>query len=134
MDCIFCKIIADEIPSAKIYEDADTLAFLDIRPINSGHALVIPKKHFRNILDIPTELWSKVAETARLVAIAVKKATNADGVNMSSSHEPAAGQEVFHLHLHVIPRFDNDGLSHWPQKSYAPGEAAEVAEKIKNAF
>ncbi len=133
-DCVFCKIVSGEIPSTKIYEDENTLAFLDIRPVNPGHTLVIPKEHYRNILDIPEDEWEHVAKTARIVARAVKAGAGAEGVNVSSSHEPSAGQEVFHLHLHIIPRFSSDGLKHWPQGAYKEGEAQMVAEKIKNAL
>ena len=133
-DCIFCKIVTGEIPSTKVYEDADTLAFLDIRPVNPGHTLVIPKAHYRNILDIPEDVFLHVARTLRKVAPAVKAGVGAEGVNVSSSHEPIAGQEVFHLHFHVIPRFPGDGLAHWPHKEYAEGEARAVAEKIRRAL
>jgi histidine triad (HIT) family protein len=114
-----------------VYEDTDTLAFLDIRPVNRGHTLVIPKAHFRNILDVPEEVFLNVARTLRKVAPAVKEGVGAEGVNVSSSHEPSAGQEVFHLHFHVIPRFAADGLKHWPHGAYAEGEADAVAQKIK---
>ncbi len=133
-DCIFCKIVTGDIPSSNVYEDDDTLAFLDIRPVNPGHTLVIPKAHYRNVLDIPEETFLDVARTVKKVARAVKEGTGADGVNISSSHEPAAGQEVFHLHFHIIPRFAGDGLTHWPHKEYADGEAKEVAEKIRKAL
>lgn len=133
-DCIFCKIVAGEIPSTKIYEDTDTLAFLDIRPVNPGHTLVIPKAHYRNVLDVPEDVWEKVAKTARVVAKAVRTGTGAEGVNVSSSHEPSAGQEVFHLHLHIIPRFSSDGLTHWPRGAYADGESKKVTESIKNSL
>lgn len=130
-DCIFCKIVAGEIPSHKVYEDEETLAFLDIRPVNHGHTLVIPKAHFRNILDIPESAWEAVSRTVRKVSIAAKEATGADGINVRSSHEPAAGQEVLHLHTHIIPRFSSDGLKHWPSKSYAEGDATNTADAIK---
>ena len=117
-----------------MYEDNDTLAFLDIRPVNPGHTLVIPKEHFRNVLDVPDSVFAKVAVAAQKVARAVKSGMQADGVNVSSSHEPAAGQEVFHLHLHIIPRFESDGLKHWPHKEYGPDEPARVAEHIRAAI
>ena len=81
--CIFCKIITSEIPSTKVYEDDSTLAFLDIRPVNLGHTLVIPKEHYRNILDVPSDVWSQVSENARKVGISIKNALGADGVNIS---------------------------------------------------
>jgi histidine triad (HIT) family protein len=115
-----------------VYEDDETLAFLDIRPVNPGHTLVIPKAHYRNILDIPEDVFLNVARTLRRVAPAVKEGVGAEGVNVSSSHEPEAGQEVFHLHFHVIPRFAADGLTHWPHGSYSEGEADAVAKKIRD--
>lgn len=133
-DCIFCKIVAGDIPSTKVYEDDTTLAFLDIRPVNHGHTLVIPKAHYRNILDIPEDVFLDVARTIKKVAPAVKIGAGAEGVNVSSSHEPAAGQEVFHLHFHIIPRFAGDGLRHWPQGSYSEGEADTISEKIKKSL
>jgi histidine triad (HIT) family protein len=133
-DCIFCKIVAGEIPSEKVYEDAETIAFLDIRPVNPGHTLVIPKAHYRNMLDVPSGLWSQVTETARKVGIALKEAVGADGINISSSHEPAAGQEVFHLHLHIIPRLSGDGLKHWPQQSYGEGDMKKTGDAIRRSI
>ena len=133
-DCIFCKIVAGDIPSTKIYEDDASLAFLDIRPVNPGHTLVIPKAHYRNILDIPEEIFADVARTIKKVAPAVKAGSGASGVNVSSSHEPSAGQEVFHLHVHIIPRFEGDDLTYWPHGSYTEGESATIAEKIKRAL
>ncbi len=130
--CIFCKIIAGQIPSTKIYEDEHTLAFLDIRPVNPGHTLVIPKAHYRNIFDVPGGVWEHVAKTARIVASAVRAGAGAEGVNVSSSHEPSAGQEVLHLHLHIIPRFASDGLKHWPQGEYKADEVRTMAEKIRS--
>ena len=134
MDCIFCKIVAGDIPSTKVYEDDASLAFLDIRPVHRGHTLVIPKAHYRNILDIPEEIFADVARTIKKVAPAVKAGSNASGVNVSSSHEPSAGQEVFHLHVHIIPRFEGDDLTYWPHGSYTEGESATIAEKIKRAL
>ncbi len=134
IDCVFCKIVAGDIPANKVYEDAETFAFLDIRPVNKGHTLVIPKNHYRNILDIPENAFLDVARTIKKVAPAVKAGSSAEGVNVSSSHEAAAGQEVFHLHFHIIPRFIGDNFKHWPQGSYAEGEAVTVAEKIRAAL
>ncbi|MDD5318248.1 MAG: HIT domain-containing protein [Candidatus Pacebacteria bacterium] len=130
-DCLFCKIIEGSISSYKVYEDADTYAFLDINPNNHGHTLVVPKDHFENIYGTPDETLCRTMITARKVAIAVKNALNADGVNININNETAAGQIIFHTHIHIIPRFNNDGFKHWAQKSYLPGEAESVLEKIK---
>lgn len=107
-NCIFCKIVKGEIKSQKVYEDEETLAFLDINPVNKGHVLVIPKEHYENIFDIPREKLNKVMEIVQKVAIAQKK-IGADGVNIVSNNGKAAEQHVFHLHIHVIPRYYNDG-------------------------
>ncbi|MBI5469779.1 HIT family protein [Candidatus Kaiserbacteria bacterium] len=133
-DCIFCKIVKGEIPSFKVYEDADTLAFLDINPIHPGHTLVIPKEHAENIFEISSENWAKVQETVRKVAGAVEKSLGADGVNMLMNNREHAGQIVDHAHVHLIPRFKGDGLNKWPHKEYKKGEATAIAEKITAAL
>ena len=131
LDDIFLKIIAGEIPAHKVYEDEYTYAFLDATPNNPGHTLVIPKERYKDIYEIPEEVLSHVMNTVKKVAIAVKKATNADGINIGMNNEPAAGQLVFHAHIHVIPRFKDDGLKHWGKKEYKEGEAEKVAESIR---
>ena len=133
-DCIFCKIVSGEIPSEKVYEDEETLAFLDIRPVNKGHTLVIPKKHCGNVFDMPEEAWLSMMRTAQKIAPAIKKAVGAVGMNINTNNERAAGQLVFHAHAHLIPRFENDGYKLWPQHPYPEGEAKEVAEKIKTSL
>ena len=133
-DCIFCRIVSGELPSYKVYETADVLAFLDIRPVNAGHTLVIPKKHSHNIFDIAPEDWTTVAEAARRVAIAIEKGLAADGVNIAMNNREHAGQVVDHPHIHVIPRFKGDGLKLMPQRNYAEGEAEPVAEKLRTAL
>ena len=130
-DDIFLKIIAGEIPAHKVYEDEYTYAFLDATPNNPGHTLVIPKERYKDIYEIPEEVLSHVMNTVKKVAIAVKKATNADGINIGMNNEPAAGQLVFHAHIHVIPRFKDDGLKHWGRKEYKEGEAEKVAGSIR---
>jgi histidine triad (HIT) family protein len=129
--CIFCKIVKGELPSFKIYEDDATLAFLDIRPVNPGHALVVSKQHSANIFDVPKKAWSEVAETVRIVASGVEKATGADGVNINMNNREHAGQIVDHLHMHIIPRFKGDGFKLWPQTPYKDGEAEKMQQKIK---
>jgi histidine triad (HIT) family protein len=130
-DCLFCKIVAGEIPSFNVYEDGNTFAFLDINPVNAGHTLVVPKRHSQNIFDIPPEDWMAVSETARSVAIALESALNADGVNLMMNNRENAGQVIDHPHVHVIPRFQGDGLRHWPQHKYKKGEAEETLAKIR---
>lgn len=133
-DCIFCKIIAGEIPSTKIYEDDFSYAFLDISPVNKGHTLVVPKKHCVNLMDIPDDDLGELMIAAKKVAIAVKEGMECDGISLAMSNEKAAGQEVFHAHVHIMPRFSSDGLKHWPHKSYDPGEMEKISEKIKEKF
>ena len=133
-DCIFCKIIAGDLPSYKVYEDDVTVAFLDIHPVNAGHTLVVPKKHSHNIFDIAPDDWRAVAETGRKVAIAIEKGLNADGVNLAMNNREHAGQVVPHPHLHVIPRFKGDGLKLMPQRQYREHEADETLQKIRGAL
>lgn len=131
-DTVFSKIIRREIPAHIVYEDDATLAFLDISPVNKGHTLVIPKKPVRNIFDADDATLARVMSTIRRIAPAVQKATGADGINIHSNHEAAAGQEVFHLHFHVIPRFEGDGhTSSWSHATYMSDEAETVAQKIQ---
>lgn len=129
-DCLFCKIIKGEIPSNKIYENDKVLAFLDIGPVNKGHALVIPKKHAVNIFDIEENDLNAVSEVVRKIAPAIKQAVNADGLTITSSNGQAAGQVVMHSHIHIIPRFKDDGLKLWPQGKYEEGEDKDIKQKI----
>ena len=133
-DCLFCKIVAGEIPATKVYEDKNTLAFLDINPVNPGHTLIIPKKHSRNIFDIEKEDLVNVTNNIQKIAKAIKKGLNPDGINIISNNEPAAGQVIFHTHTHIVPRFTGDGFKHWQGTPYKNNETEEVAEKIKEAL
>lgn len=134
MSCIFCKIIKGELPSNKIYENDKILAFLDIGPVNKGHTLVIPKEHYETIYDVPEELLKEMIVIVKKITIAVKKAVNADGINLGQSNETAAGQAVPHLHFHIMPRLKDDGFHHWPQGTYKDGEMKEYMEKIKSCL
>lgn len=130
--CIFCKIIDGSIPSSTVYEDNDFKAILDIEPANKGHVIILAKKHVENIFEIEDELAQKVFPVAAKVAKAVKKTLNCDGINILQNNGEAAGQTQFHLHVHVIPRYDNDKeLLTWDKKIYSDGEAADIAAKIK---
>ena len=133
-DCIFCKIIKGELPSFKVYEDGRTIAFLDIHPVNAGHTLVVPKAHATNIFDISKEDWTAVAETVRVLSIAIEKGVEADGINIAMNNREHAGQVVDHPHVHIIPRFKGDGLKLMPQRTYKEDEAEETAEKIREAL
>jgi len=132
-NCIFCKIIAGQIPSCKIYEDDDTLAFMDIGPIVKGHLLVVPKAHYAHLLETPAAILAKLIVIVQKIAGAQKKALRADGINIVQSNGRAAGQVVDHIHFHVIPRFASDG-HHWnwnPQKYEDNNEMQKLGEKIK---
>lgn len=134
-DCLFCKIIRGEIPSAKIYENEHTFAFLDIHPNNHGHTLVIPKEHHRNILDLPEGVLRELYSSVRKVSIAVYGGMGAAGLNINMNNERSAGQLIFHTHVHIIPRFEEDGLRVWSRNvPYKNGEMDSVAEKIKKAL
>jgi len=109
-DCLFCKIVAGEIPSHKIDEDDKTLAFMDINPWTKGHALVIPKEHSRNIYDADPEDLAAAHKSAQRVAQRMRGRLNCEGINVLQSSEPVAMQTVFHTHVHVIPRYSDDGL------------------------
>jgi len=131
MDCVFCKIIAGEIKSYKVYEDEATLAFLDINPVNPGHVLVVPKKHAANLEEIDGETLCLVIKAVKKAGQSLKNNLGAAGYNVLENNDPAAGQIVPHLHFHVVPRLAGDGLELWPQKKYAAGEAEAVLSKIK---
>ena len=133
-DCIFCKIIRGEIPSAKLYEDEAVLAFLDIRPINPGHALVIPKKHFENMHETPDAELGLLMAGAKKVAAAVRDSLKADGINVSINNGKAAGQVVFHTHVHIIPRYLTDGLKSWEHGLSSSEKAEVIAGKIREAI
>jgi histidine triad (HIT) family protein len=130
-DCVFCKIVKKEIPAEIIYEDENVLAFLDITPINPGHILLIPKEHYENLYEMPDDLLAKMAPIIKKIAIAVKSAVNAEGINIGMNNERPAGQLVFHAHFHIMPRFSTDGHTHWHGTPYKDGEALRTAEKIK---
>lgn len=133
-DCLFCNIATGAIPSEKIYEDEDTFAFLDIHPINRGHTLVIPRAHHANMYEVPEETFAKVMRTAHLLAPKIKQAVGADGINIGINNDKAAGQLVFHLHAHVIPRFEGDGHAHWHGNPYQEGEITTIRDIIEQEF
>ncbi|MFZ2048734.1 MAG: HIT family protein [Minisyncoccia bacterium] len=134
-DCIFCKIVRKEIPATIIHETDDFLAFVNTQPVNFGHSLVIPKQHHSNIYDLPKNILEKLGEELQTVSIGIKKATNAEGINVDMNNEPAAGQVIFHAHFHIIPRFEGDGFKHWqPRKYEYPEQIKEVGDKIINSI
>ena len=124
-DCLFCKIVAGELPATVVDEDERTLAFMDINPATRGHALVIPREHAADLLEIGQEDLAAVAAAAKRLAARAKEALGADGVNLINSCGAAAWQTVFHFHVHVIPRYRDDPLKlPWVP---APGDADEIA-------
>jgi len=129
-DCIFCKIVLGEIPCSQVFSTDKVIAFLDIRPVNKGHVIIIPKEHFETLLDVPDNLLKDLILAAKKIGKSLKKGLKADGFNLGMNNFAAAGQVVFHAHLHVIPRFENDGLHHWPGKQYDEGEIESYKEKI----
>jgi len=131
-DCIFCKIVAKQAPASVVYEDEAVISFLDIRPLNLGHTQVIPKAHFVDIFDIPVELLSRVHVVTKYVAPAVKKATAADGISIIQQNGKAAGQDIFHLHVHVVPRFDGQKLPRFSDLQLVErSKLNDIAKKIR---
>ena len=108
MNCIFCEIVAGQAPASVVYEDALVTAFMDLIPVTEGHILVIPRAHYRNIFDTPPELAARVMEVGTRLAPAIRDATGCAGLNCYIANEPAAGQDVWHLHLHLLPRYVGD--------------------------
>lgn len=134
-NCIFCKIIAGEIPTTKVYEDDEILAFLDLHPVNIGHTLVLPKAHHINLYDTPDETLAHMAPIIKKLSIAIKKALGADGINIEMNNDAVAGQLLFHTHIHIVPRFEGDGFTHWRgARGYEEGEMAEVQQKIQKVL
>lgn len=125
-DCIFCKIVAGEIPSHRVFEDENFLAFLDIFPAGRGHTLVIPKEHHVDIHSIPTSLYGQLAETAKNVADLLLGKLGSEGTTIMQMNREAGWQSVFHAHIHVIPRWSGDSL----QKPWeiAPANMSELSE------
>ncbi len=129
-DCVFCRIVKGEIPCQKIGENKEFLCFLDIKPVNEGHALIIPKRHFADVMEFPEELdrgyFAFVQEMARRIIPAV----GADGFNLGMNTGAAAGQVVFHQHTHLIPRFKDDDLGSWKHRDATPEELVRTRKKI----
>jgi len=133
-DCIFCKIVAGEIPAEKVFEDDYAIAFMDIQPVNPGHVLVVPKEHSRDLTEMSGEAVGWLFRPVRHVAKNVRDAVGAPGFNIGVNTGGVAGQVVFHTHVHVMPRFENDGHEHWEKKPMSPEEIAETAKKIRESL
>lgn len=131
-DCIFCKIITKEIPSTPVYEDADVYAFLDITPVHPGHTLVVPKVHGATLLDVSADVLAKTIQAVQRIAHAMERGLAIDGFNVTQNNGTVAGQSVHHMHMHIIPRYPDDGLPAWPHKTYASSQEADAwAQKIR---
>lgn len=133
--CIFCKIVAGQLPCFRLFEDATTIAFVDINPVNPGHALAVAKGHWPTVDVIPADVLGDVARTAQRVAKAAMAALNPTGVNLLQANGAGAGQSVPHLHIHILPRYPDDKVRlNW---TYTPGDKAEIAaicERLKAAL
>ena len=133
-DCIFCKIVAGEVPATKIYEDEFTLAFLDIVPVNPGHTLIIPKEHYENVFVAPEETLLHMMRTIKKIAHGIKDGLSVSDMNIAMNNGIHSGQTVYHAHIHLMPRKEGDGYGLWHGKKYEDGEAAKIADKIKGAL
>lgn len=133
-DCLFCKIIAGEIHSERILETDRAVAFLDIYPTNPGHVLVVPKTHTDDLIDASADDLKDVIVTAQRIGRALQHTELAHGFNVIQNNGREAGQVIHHLHVHVVPRLETDGLKHWPGHAYEDGEMARVAAEIRSAI
>ena len=132
--CTFCQIIRGESWSSKIYEDDKVLAFFSNRPVNIGHTLVVPKKHYESIFDIPEKEFAHLSVIVKRIAAAVKMAVSAEGIRVVQNNGEAAGQVIFHLHVHVIPFQEKVSLQHYPEvrsKDDLEKDAAKVKAKLE---
>lgn len=131
---IFAKILRGEMPSIKVYEDDHTLAFMDVMPQTTGHTLVIPKVEAENIFDLPADAAANLIKVTQKVAAAVKKGLNASGIMLAQLNGPTAGQTVFHIHFHIIPREEGVDMKFHAREMADMDELAAIAEKIKAAL
>lgn len=130
--CIFCKIVQKQISASLVFEDEKVMAFLDVRPLNEGHTLVISKAHYESIFDIPQDLVEYIHGITKRIAIAVEKATKANGISIIQQNGKAAGQDIFHLHVHVIPRYEGQKLPSFSEISEANRKKlSQTAKKIR---
>ncbi len=133
MDCIFCDIIEKKSKAEVLFENKSVISFLDIRPVNYGHALVIPKNHYIDFLSIPLIELNNIIEVTQKISYAINKSINPDGLNVITNNGQAAGQSVFHFHFHIIPRFYKDSFTFKPVlKNYERDSITEFAEIIRS--
>jgi len=129
-ECIFCKIVKGEIPAYKVYEDEGVFGFLDVNPISKGHCLVIPKKHYSSVFDIPSEELEKVISAVKIISEKINEKLDATGVNLINASGKDAQQSVFHFHMHIIPRCKGDGIDAWPKSEYSEKDFNKVIKKF----
>jgi histidine triad (HIT) family protein len=130
-NCIFCKIANGEIPSTTLYEDEDFRVILDLGPATRGHALLLPKEHYANLFELDDTLAAKALQTAKKVGARMKEALHADGLNLVQNNGEAAGQTVFHFHIHLIPRYENDQAGiEWKPGTTTPEDMEEVKRLV----
>jgi histidine triad (HIT) family protein len=134
-DCVFCSIVAGEAPAHRVYEDEDAVAFLDANPVARGHTLVVPRDHYPTLLEMPAGTTTATFSAARTVAEAIEETLDPAGLNLVQSNGSAAGQDVFHVHVHLIPRREDDGISFAPsRRAYEGEEGATVAGTIREGL
>lgn len=129
--CIFCKIAAGEIPAKTLYEDEEFRVILDLGPATRGHALILPKNHYRNLFELPDEEAEKVMVLAKKMAVRIREKLHCDGFNLVQNNEEVAGQTVFHFHMHLIPRYKDDGqVIGWNPGKSEDAELEEIRREI----
>ncbi len=134
-NCIFCKLANGVFPTNKIYEDDEFTVILDINPANLGHALILPKQHYANLFEIDEEVAGRAMKLAKKVATIIKEELGCDGINVVQNNGIAAGQTVFHFHVHIIPRYDDDGCKiGWPQREVDEASLAEMTKRLAEKF
>jgi histidine triad (HIT) family protein len=135
LDCIFCKIVAGELPSYKVYENSSTFAFLDINPISQGHTLVLPKKHVKKLSEAPPDVLSRVTRVLQKVTRAIEDSLNPEGLNIFVNQGEVAGQVIPHLHIHIVPRSKDDMVEFiTPKIGLSEKEFLEISRKISNSI
>lgn len=130
-DCLFCKIVAQEVPAHVIAQGERAIAILDIHPVHLGHALILPKQHSETLLDASQEDRAALIELAAHVAENLKRELGVSGVNILHNAGAVSGQVIMHTHIHVIPRYENDGLKHWPSQEVSQDELAAMAQRLR---
>jgi histidine triad (HIT) family protein len=135
-ECSFCKIIEGKLPPHKVYENEKVLTFAPLKDtiISKGHMIIMPKKHYSNIYDIPKDELYHIIDTVKIISQKLKEKYNADGINILHASGKVAQQSCFHFHIHLIPRYEDDGLDTWPETGYKESNFPEVYKEIANLF